>query len=137
MKSKFIWLLLIITVITACGQNPFSNDEPVAQPTTPAPTTPPNPRVVDTPTPSLPPTWTPGSAQNVQVNSNNNANTNGNNANNLPGVAVRTTYTIQAGDSLGAIAVEFNIPLDLLIQANNIEDPDHIEIGTVLIIPEE
>jgi LysM repeat protein len=44
-------------------------------------------------------------------------------------------YTVQAGDSLGAIAAKFGVTVDALIQANDIADPNIIVVGQVLKIP--
>ena len=46
-----------------------------------------------------------------------------------------TTYVVQTGDTLFAIAEAFGIPVDLLAQANGISDPSVISIGQTLIIP--
>jgi hypothetical protein len=45
------------------------------------------------------------------------------------------TYTVQFGDTLTGIAARFGVPLDELIEANNITDPNNVVPGTVLIIP--
>jgi LysM repeat protein len=44
-------------------------------------------------------------------------------------------YTVQAGDTLGAIATRFNVSIDDLVQANDIEDPNVIPVGLELQIP--
>lgn len=44
-------------------------------------------------------------------------------------------YTVAPGDTLGAIAVRLGVPLDALIAANAIEDPNRIRVGQVLVIP--
>lgn len=44
-------------------------------------------------------------------------------------------YTIQSGDSLGAIAALFNSTIDDIIAENNITDPNAIKVGDLLIIP--
>lgn len=47
-------------------------------------------------------------------------------------------YTVQKGDSLYQISRKFyndHTKYKLIMQANNIEDPNHIKIGQVLIIP--
>lgn len=50
-------------------------------------------------------------------------------------LATSTTYIVQAGDSLSAIALDFGIePLDLMI-ANQIANADRIQVGQTLIIP--
>lgn len=44
------------------------------------------------------------------------------------------TYTVEAGDTLGEIAVKFNITVAEIIAANEIADPDSLVVGQVLII---
>ncbi|MGD0005150.1 MAG: peptidoglycan DD-metalloendopeptidase family protein [Anaerolineaceae bacterium] len=44
-------------------------------------------------------------------------------------------YIVQNGDTLTQIAIEFGITLNALIEANNINDPNAITVGTSLIIP--
>ena len=44
------------------------------------------------------------------------------------------TYTVQAGDVLGAIADRFGVSVDLLVQVNDLPDANTIGIGQVLII---
>jgi LysM repeat protein len=46
-------------------------------------------------------------------------------------------YTVQAGDTLGGIAVAFEIPLDNLLLANELVEDSIIRPGDVLIIPLE
>jgi LysM repeat protein len=43
-------------------------------------------------------------------------------------------YTVQTGDTLGAIAVKFNITVAEITAANEISNPDALEVGQVLII---
>lgn len=45
------------------------------------------------------------------------------------------TYTVQQGDTLGAIAVELDIPIENLMAANGLTDPDTVSVGQVLIVP--
>jgi len=44
-------------------------------------------------------------------------------------------YTVQYGDSLGNIALLYNLDLASLIAANNLANPDVLEIGQVITIP--
>lgn len=44
-------------------------------------------------------------------------------------------YTVAPGDTLGAIAAQLGVPLDALIAANAIDDPNRIRVGQVLMIP--
>ena len=46
-----------------------------------------------------------------------------------------TTYTVQAGDTLAKIAKEFEVTVEAIIEANEIEDPDLIQVGQVLAVP--
>jgi LysM repeat protein len=45
------------------------------------------------------------------------------------------TYQIQAGDTLGRLALEFDIALEDLLQANNLTEDDVLSIGQEIIIP--
>jgi LasA protease len=44
-------------------------------------------------------------------------------------------YTVQAGDTLGTIAALYRITAPMILQANEIPDPDLLEIGQELVIP--
>ncbi|NJN79915.1 MAG: LysM peptidoglycan-binding domain-containing protein [Anaerolineales bacterium] len=44
-------------------------------------------------------------------------------------------YVIQFGDTLGDIALRYGISVQALMQANNITDPNVLEVGTVLKVP--
>jgi len=44
-------------------------------------------------------------------------------------------YTVQYGDSLGNIALLYNLDLASLIAANDLANPDILEIGQVITIP--
>jgi LysM repeat protein len=48
---------------------------------------------------------------------------------------VPTEYIVQKGDSLIRIAQQFGVTVAQLVQANNIQNPDHIEEGQRLTIP--
>jgi LasA protease len=45
------------------------------------------------------------------------------------------TYVVQVGDSVGNIAARYGITAQMLIQANQITNPDLLEVGQELIIP--
>jgi LasA protease len=45
-------------------------------------------------------------------------------------------YVVQAGDTLSGIAVSYNISLQSLLFINDIQNPDLLEIGQVLLLPE-
>jgi len=45
------------------------------------------------------------------------------------------TYTVQAGDTLSGIAARFGVSVESLAQANNIQNPNSIQVGQVLVIP--
>jgi LysM repeat protein len=47
-----------------------------------------------------------------------------------------TTYTVQAGDTPGAIAKRYGISSSSLMAANNISDPRKLRVGSTLVIPD-
>lgn len=53
----------------------------------------------------------------------------------LPPSPTPVTYTVQSGDTLGAIAAELEIPIENLMAANGLTDPDALTVGQVLIVP--
>ena len=44
-------------------------------------------------------------------------------------------YQVQVGDTLGIIAQRYGISIDTLMQANNISDPNFLEVGMTLNVP--
>lgn len=46
-----------------------------------------------------------------------------------------TQYVVQSGDTLGDIAMNYDISLDTLMSANNITNADQLEVGQVLNVP--
>lgn len=53
-----------------------------------------------------------------------------------PGYAASCTYTVRSGDTLGGIAARYGTTAAVLAEANGIENPNLIEVGQNLIIPE-
>jgi LysM repeat protein len=45
------------------------------------------------------------------------------------------THEVAAGDTLSAIAAASGVGIDALLTANDLEAPDRLELGRVLIIP--
>lgn len=45
------------------------------------------------------------------------------------------TYTVQSGDILVNIAARFDVTVEAIVQANNLTDPDDLDVGQVLVIP--
>jgi LysM repeat protein len=45
------------------------------------------------------------------------------------------SYTVKRGDRLRDIAAQFGVTVDAIVQLNNLENPDRIEAGQVLLIP--
>lgn len=53
----------------------------------------------------------------------------------VPGAEV-TYYTVQRGDTLSSIARRFNTTVEAILRANNIANPNYINAGQKLVIPE-
>lgn len=47
------------------------------------------------------------------------------------------SYTVQAGDLMGTIAKQFDVPLGALIFVNDLDNPDFIQVGQEIVIPDE
>lgn len=142
---KVLPILLLLFLIACGGDAPSSAAEPVELPTAAAPasidleTTPgDSPRTSnDEDGAGLPPTFTPAPTAvrddvATVVFETNPAGT--------PLVVTteavtQQTYTVQAGDTLAEIAAAFDISVEALAQANDINDVDQIEVGDVLVIP--
>lgn len=45
------------------------------------------------------------------------------------------TYEVQSGDTLSAIAVEFDVSVEAIAEASGVEDPNVLAIGQELTIP--
>ncbi len=52
-----------------------------------------------------------------------------------PAPEISEIYLIQPGDTLGQIALEYNIPLEDLIAHNVITDADHLHVGQPILVP--
>lgn len=52
-----------------------------------------------------------------------------------PDVTGQQTYTVQRGDTLFAIALRFNTTIAAIVEANQLANPDRLELGQVLVIP--
>lgn len=46
-----------------------------------------------------------------------------------------TSYVVQPGDTLTSIADRFDVSLEDLMRANDLSDPDYVQVGQQLIIP--
>lgn len=53
----------------------------------------------------------------------------------IPPSPTPVTYTVEPGDTLGAIAAELNLPVEALMAANGLTNPDTLTSGQVLLIP--
>lgn len=125
-------LIVLVVLLAACSQqgqggtavttSPSDNTTPAADNAEPEVSA---PRVEATPTPPLPMTWTPP------------AMVHGGHLFLLPvsGSSTRTVHIVEKGDTLAQLANRYNVPIEVLAGLNQIYDWDHIEIGTVLVIP--
>jgi LysM repeat protein len=53
----------------------------------------------------------------------------------IPPSPTPATYTVKSGDTLFSISLELGIPVDALMAANGLTDPDRLSTGQVLTIP--
>lgn len=50
-------------------------------------------------------------------------------------LVIPDTYVVQEGDTLYSISAKFNIDLASLVEANNLSDPNDIQVGQELTLP--
>lgn len=136
--QRIIGLLLVVTVlVVACGgKSEESQGVPTLIPTLES-SVGDSPRI---PATSLPPTWTPGAAYAQPVQGAAPSAGTGGESTPVPEVATsandeENVYVVEEGDTLAEIALRFEVDLDVLAEANGIEDIDHIETGQQLVIP--
>ncbi|MDX1688442.1 MAG: LysM peptidoglycan-binding domain-containing protein [Candidatus Promineifilaceae bacterium] len=127
-----LFLALLAIAATACGGG--GDAVPTAAPTVPAESLgeegEASPRV-DAST-SIPPTWTPqapaAQATPAPAPVDDDDPVSGGEGD---------VYVVQAGDTLAEIAARFGVDLNVLADANDIENVDHIEVGQELLIPQQ
>ncbi len=54
----------------------------------------------------------------------------------LPTAVTTLTHIVQPGETLTQIARRFNISVNDIVAANNLPNPNHIEVGRLLLIPQ-
>ncbi|UCG23137.1 MAG: LysM peptidoglycan-binding domain-containing protein [Chloroflexota bacterium] len=128
--SQLVLLAILASILTACQsigevlptpppvrERPSATVDPIDE----------SPRLKDSM--EIPPTWTPSNDE-AAVNETPIAP-----EEITPGADGQATYVVQPGDTLAGIALRYNVAIDDLAQANDIDDLDHIEAGQVLVIP--
>jgi LasA protease len=53
----------------------------------------------------------------------------------VQGQGAAETYTVQSGDTLGAIALAYGVTVEQIMLANALVNPDALDVGQVLVIP--
>ncbi len=127
------------TSTPAPTSTPTLTPEPMPTPTpTPQPTSTPTPTPEPTPTP-IPRTWTCPSGTVYDDSTRScirvSAERVSNREPSQTGSSPTSEYVVQAGDTLRSIAERFGTTIDSLMEANDIEDPDLIRTGSVLLVP--
>jgi LysM repeat protein len=52
-----------------------------------------------------------------------------------PPTPTATVHVVQPGDTLGSIALQYDVPVAELMAANGLTDPDTLAVGQMLLIP--
>jgi len=122
--KRLIFMLALALIMPGCAAMPTPTPVAVAPtqaPTwTPQPTYTPNPTYTPYPTPTyVPPTTAPAPTSTPAPTA----------------TPTPVTYVVQPGDWLTVLAERFDVSPDAIIAANNITNPNIIEVGSVLVIP--
>ncbi len=124
---RFFPVLLLL--LTACETTMPSDLDitPGSIWTSGQPSTPPAVAVTPTLSYSLPPTRLPGDPELVPTPDDSHYTEVGSHG--------QEEYMVQRGDMLSAIAEAYGVSVEALVEANNLANPDALEVGQVLIIP--
>jgi hypothetical protein len=124
---------LLISLPGGCGDSEETDDsEEISTTESTEPTPPPMMEIVDP---------EPGDLENVEPPSPDDAEppVDGENGEDSEGEqsegAQEDVYVVQQGDTLYGIAVQFNVPMEALMNANNMDDPNALQVGQELQIP--
>jgi hypothetical protein len=49
--------------------------------------------------------------------------------------ATPVVHTVQAGDTISGLALKYDVPAEDIIAANNLQNPNFLQVGTQLVIP--
>lgn len=109
----------VATVDPARLPTPTPAPTPTPGPATPTPATP--AATATTTGPSAPPSTTPAASASPTEPSGPSPSP--------------ISYVVQRGDRLANIADQFGVTVEAIVQFNNLDNPDHIEVGQVLLIP--
>lgn len=137
------WLLpvlaLLALALVAC-ERPINSEggDPTAEPILPATL------VVPTTDPAAVPTTDPAAATAVPeataepgTEAPTEANTEATAEPETNAPRGEVAHTVEAGDTLTGLSLLYDIPVDVIVQANNLTNVDSLDIGQVLIIPAE
>lgn len=53
----------------------------------------------------------------------------------VPPIPTLTIYVVQSGDTLGSIAEQFDVPVEDIMKANGLTEPNVLDVGQALVIP--
>ena len=121
MRTVMVTLLIFMAfALVACGGNDGAGSGSGDQTDGGQAVATPIPTATPTPLPTLPPTR--------QIEGLNHQG-------HIYNDGVTTIHTVQAGETLGQIANQYAIPIDLIANANYIYDRDTLEEGEILFIP--
>lgn len=133
-------LLVLLTLVLVACERPINSEstDPTADPILPA-------TLVPTTAPGVAPTTDPAAATAVPQGGTTDPAAG---VTPEPGAAATTapetneprgevTHTVASGDTITGLSVLYDIPVELIVAANNLTNIDSLELGQQLIIPAE
>jgi LysM repeat protein len=126
--------LLFISLPGGCGDS--ESDDEIVETTDDVaaePTAPPMMEIVDPDPDNVIPEGESAPTEGVVDNEDDDADQ----SETVPEPATPGTYVVQPGDTLFGIAVQHNVSMDRLMEANGLSDPNQLQVGQELQIPND
>ena len=134
--KRLVYYLMINVLVSACATlTVLSIWDRTRPPTSDTPTQVSQNQPGQTPAADLTATTLPGSPGNGSQSTPESQEAASNEPQEGEATPMVIEYQVQAGDTLGVLADRYDVSVEALIDANDLDDPNRLEVGQTLLIP--